>query len=74
LASMTKLTDIVLYGNALTGLVPPLPFTQYKSQYGCYLNANPGQCTEPKCNHFKCPLPAGSEQCKEYGSAGVHCK
>jgi hypothetical protein len=65
LASLTQLTDLTLRDNALTGLVPPLPFKQYSMV--CDLDY-PG-CTEPKCNHFKCPLPAGSEQC---GSA--HCK
>jgi hypothetical protein len=65
--------------NYLTGVVPPLPFKQYG--FGCVLNAvaepsPPAEpCTEPQCNHFKCPLPAGSEQCTyESGGAGVHCK
>jgi hypothetical protein len=73
LASMTKLTKIRLDENALTGLVPPLPFKQYGVD--CGLN-DPGSCKEPNCNHFKCPLPAGSEQCKFNGSGavGVHCK
>ena len=66
LASLTQLTYIDLSDNALTGLVPPLPFKQY-SNY-CYLDA-PDHCVEPNCNHFKCPLPAGHLQCKT-----VHCK
>ena len=78
LASLTQLTYLGLAGNALTGLVPPLPFKQYKDQYGdgdCFLD-NPDYCTEPNCNHFKCPLPAGSEQCKDYYGRmhSVQCK
>jgi hypothetical protein len=69
LASL-RLDYLRLDNNALTGLVPPLPFKQYS--VGCYLD-NPG-CTEPNCNHFKCHLPAGNEQCKWHGGAGVHCK
>jgi Leucine-rich repeat (LRR) protein len=68
LGSITYLHNIKLSGNALTGLVPPLPFKQYDSTKigeGCQLD-EPGACTEPNCNHFKCPLPAGSEQCKYY--------
>jgi hypothetical protein len=72
LASLTRLAILILDHNALTGLVPPLPFKQYSGgQYsvGCVLD-NPGGS-----NHFKCPLPAGSEQCKILGGgAGVHCK
>jgi hypothetical protein len=69
LASLTKLATLYLDENALTGLVPPLPFKQFE----CVLDY-PDDCTEPNCNHFKCPLPAGSEQCKAGGDAGVHCK
>jgi hypothetical protein len=65
LASLTQLIGLGLNDNALTGLVPPLPFKQYSG--GCALDL-PDDCTEPNCNHFKCPLPAGSEQCS------VHCK
>jgi hypothetical protein len=57
----------------LTGLVPPLPFKQYDNG-GCWLDNQP--CYTPNCNHFKCPLPAGSEQCT-YTTGhypGVHCK
>ena len=74
LGSLTRLTGLDLSENALTGVVPPLPFKQYN--YECKLD-DPGQygCTEPNCNHFTCPLPAGSEQCKwNLGTAGVHCK
>jgi hypothetical protein len=57
--------------NSLTGLVPPLPFKQYSN--GCGLD-DPDGCGAT-CNHFKCPLPAGSEQCKYPGGRpGVHCK
>jgi Leucine-rich repeat (LRR) protein len=74
LASLTKLTYLRLCGNALTGLVPPLPFKQYSG--GCLLD-DPDHCKHqdpPSCNHFKCPLPAGSEQCKWINLAGVHCE
>jgi hypothetical protein len=71
LASLTELTFLVLGDNALTGLVPPLPFKQYGDECGLDY---PGLCTEPNCNHFKCPLPAGSEQCNYGSSVGVHCK
>jgi hypothetical protein len=72
LASLTRLTSLQLNENALTGLVPPLPFKQYSG--GCSLD-DP-DCAGPidNCNHFKCPLPAGSEQCKWGGTASVHCK
>jgi hypothetical protein len=78
LASLTQLTYLDLHDNALTGLVPPLPFKQYGGIGSCTPDIpgdgiccldSPGQCTEPNCNHFKCPLPAGSEQCDS-----VHCK
>jgi hypothetical protein len=76
LRSLTKLTSIYLAENSLTGLVPSLPFKQYynNSNNNCYLD-DAVDCTEPNCNHFKCPLPAGSEQCKDGpgGTAGVHC-
>jgi hypothetical protein len=71
LAKLSKLTVLALYDNRLTGLLPPLPFAQYTGGdpgYGCHLDAP--SCTEPNCNHFKCPLPAGSKQC----NGGVHCK
>jgi hypothetical protein len=72
LASLTLLTELRLNNNALTGLVPPLPFKQYNGDGGCFLDTawDPGFCTGPNCNHFKCPLPAGSEQC----NGGVDCK
>jgi hypothetical protein len=74
LASLTELSSISLSKNALTGLVPPLPFKQYSGGH-CALD-DPGYCTEPNCNHFKCPLPAGSEQCKDYYGRmhSVQCK
>jgi hypothetical protein len=60
------LTDLELNSNKLTGIVPPLPFAQYSD--GCYLDS-PDYCTEPECNHFKCPLPPNSDKC-----FSVHCK
>jgi hypothetical protein len=55
---LTELSFIQLFspslrGNSLTGLVPPLPFKQIKAGGG---DCNIGY-------DFKCPLPAGSEQC-----------
>jgi hypothetical protein len=76
LASLSKVTGIQLFENALTGLVPPLPFKQYNGWCELDAGAFPASdgCKEPNCNHFKCPLPAGSEQCKDInGDAGVHC-
>jgi Leucine-rich repeat (LRR) protein len=78
LGQLPKLDWINLHTNRLTGLVPPLPFAQYtdpKYGGGCALDW-PSYCiNEPNCNHFKCPLPAGSEQCKAHaGDPGVHCK
>jgi hypothetical protein len=77
LAKLSKMTTLTLNNNRLTGLVPSLPFAQYTDRYGgeCVLD-NPTGCTEPNCNHFKCPLPAGSEQCKDasVSGPGVHCK
>jgi hypothetical protein len=75
------LNEISLHTNKLTGLVPPLPFAQYTDpKHGglCFLDF-PAYCiNEPNCNHFKCPLPAGSEQCKRTSlgetGPGVHCK
>jgi hypothetical protein len=70
LASLAKLTRLCLYFNFLTGLVPPLPFKQYSND--CVLD-QPNSCAIMKtCNHFKCPLPVGSDQCKTGG--GVRCK
>jgi hypothetical protein len=72
LAWLTQLTDLDLRYNDLTGLVPPLPFKQYS--YGCWID-EPDDCAlYGNCNRFKCPLPAGSEQCKSPVGAGVHCK
>jgi hypothetical protein len=72
LASLTLLKQLDLRCNALTGLVPPLPFKQYSGDGsgGCGLDAPESGGS----NHFKCPLPAGNEQCKIGGSAGVHCQ
>jgi hypothetical protein len=79
LAKLSKMTQLVLTYNRLTGLVPSLPFAQYADAGGglCLLEDPPEGsfgCTEPNCNHFKCPLPAGSEQCKYGSDPGVHCK
>jgi hypothetical protein len=78
LAQLSMMTELVLSSNQLTGLVPPLPFAQYTGgQYGCVLD-EPAYCQggpSGDCNHFKCPLPAGSEQCRNGAeSVGVHCK
>jgi hypothetical protein len=78
LAKLSEMTELDLSENSLTGLVPSLPFAQYtRGHVGCHLDypSDQGGCTEPDCNHFKCPLPAGSEQCK-WGrtTPGVHCK
>jgi Leucine-rich repeat (LRR) protein len=70
LAELKSLTYLYLYGNKLTGIVPPLPFEQYNGS--CALD-RPGYCTEPDCNHFKCPLPTNSDQCKDPPWGGVHC-
>jgi Leucine-rich repeat (LRR) protein len=76
LANLSKLTQLYLYGNQLKGLLPPLPFAQYTDNGygdGCFLD-DPSDCTEPNCNHFKCPLPAGHKRCKYNAYHGVHCK
>jgi hypothetical protein len=73
LAALTRLDTLDLSLNALTGFVPPLPFKQYSN--GCALNDS--GCTEDgdhDCNHFRCPLPAGSKQCNWGGDAGIQCK
>jgi hypothetical protein len=80
LASMKDLVYLFISFNKLTGKVPSLPFAQYTT--GCvlddpanrYLNRSIG-CNEPNCNHFTCPLPTGSANCKKPDQgAGVHCK
>jgi hypothetical protein len=81
LAKLSEMNELRIDHNRLTGQVPSLPFAQYTNTSDgrgeCALGESKG-CTKPNCNHFKCPLPAGSEQCK-YGSGsstihGVHCK
>jgi hypothetical protein len=69
LAQLSSVTGLWLCGNRLTGIVPPLPFGQYTSVCGLDHPDQPW----PDHNHFKCPLPAGSEQCKRFGAQGVHC-
>jgi hypothetical protein len=73
LAGLTKLRMLSLWGNLLQGPVPALPFAQY--DVDCFLD-NPGDCKGGgTCNHFACPLPAGSSLCIVKGSGiGVHCK
>jgi hypothetical protein len=79
LAILSKLCVLVVQHNRLTGKVPALPFSHYN---GCGIYKvpvcrldEPGKCTEPHCNHFSCPLPVGSDMCKNPGgAAGVHCK
>jgi hypothetical protein len=70
LVNLKHLTDLDLSHNLLTGVVPPLPFAQYKDDNGgtCSLSRIPAG--EPETNHFKCPLPAGSAQCKFSGLSG----
>jgi hypothetical protein len=72
IAQMTAMTTLFLDVNKLSGEVPPLPFAQYTGN--CQLDA-PHDCTEPRCNHFSCPLPPNSDKCKgPLGNhAGVHC-
>jgi hypothetical protein len=66
LGSLTELIDIRLGCNSLTGQVPPLPFKQYI--HDCGLGSDRcGGGKKIQHNHFKCPLPAGSEHC------GIHC-
>jgi hypothetical protein len=75
LAELAHLKQLWLPHNKLTGTVPSLPFAQYTSD--CHLNDLGGS------NKFRCPLPAGSDQCK-YSNipisdqvaariVGVHC-
>jgi hypothetical protein len=70
LAKLPLLNELYLHSNLLTGLVPPLPFAQYVV---CYLVQGNGSkpCViipgVQNCNHFKCPLPYGKENCY------VHC-
>jgi hypothetical protein len=76
LANLNKLTLLWLQANKLTGLVPPLPFAQYTGDQnqGCSLDEPGSDCREEgQCNHFICPLPANSNDCKVLGDAGVHC-
>jgi hypothetical protein len=75
LASLKELKLLYLYENKLTGLLPPLSFSQHTED--CVLDLY--ACVEPHCNHFKCPLPPGSDECQweQPGfppQAGVHCK
>jgi hypothetical protein len=47
------LSALRLDGNALSGSLPPLPFSKYTGY--CALNAN----------QFECPLPGGARECKQ---------
>ena len=74
-----------LQHNRLTGAVPALKHWGDGTGMGqCSLDAvgSPprgqgppitGACTEPNCNKFACPLPAGSERCVWGSAVGVHC-
>ena len=76
LVNLTKLWDLEFQHNQLTGLVPVLI---WPTKVQCSLDSvgwsprgpsappTTGPCTEPNCNKFTCPLPAGSDQC------AVHC-
>jgi len=66
LGNMGTLTELVLYGNTLTGVIPPMPFSQYTRcclQDPLVLNSN----------SFTCPLPAGSDACKYCGNSAITC-
>jgi hypothetical protein len=56
LGQLSELTELRLYQNMLTGLVPPPPFAS--TTQTCHVTFD--GCTEPQCNHFKAPPPAGS--------------
>jgi serine/threonine protein kinase/Leucine-rich repeat (LRR) protein len=75
MSDVKGLVSFDLIHNKLSGAVPPLPFEQYTDD--CHLDAPDGDafpCVEPNCNHFSCPLPSNSAQCKiKNGAAGVHC-
>jgi hypothetical protein len=77
LTSLKELTLLNLFENKLTGLVPPLSVSS--DTYSCALDM-PDQCRQPYCNHFKCPLPPGSEECvwrstvQGANHTGVHCE
>jgi hypothetical protein len=75
LANLKNLTTLWLRANKLTGLVPPLPFAQYNADsQGCAIDAPGDLCREcGQCNHFICPLPANSNDCKSLSDAGVRC-
>ena len=47
------LTALRLDGNRLSGVVPPLPFAEYRSY--CDMSGNA----------FDCPLPSGADMCKD---------
>ena len=51
--NLKKLQTFGVFRNQLTGLVPELPFAQYT-----------GICAIGPGNHFKCPLPSGSDKCQ----------
>jgi hypothetical protein len=69
---LTNLNEVFLAQNRLTGLVPPLPFSQYNGSTngGCGFDA-PDECGRGSgCNHFRCPLPHGAKSYPCY----IHCK
>jgi hypothetical protein len=74
IVDFTKLEDLRLAKNRLTGKVPTLPSSVMTNpdQDVCILtdcyDQTTGQkmsdsCTEPDCNHFACPLPSWSDKC-----------
>ena len=57
-SDLARLGYINFHANELSGLLPALPFSQYSG--GCYFSTY-GQ---GNTNHFQCPLPPDSDQCK----------
>jgi Leucine-rich repeat (LRR) protein len=62
LVSLKKLQSIEFDNNRLTGLVPPLPFDQYKF---CALDSIGGWLHHT--NRYACPLPPNASMCSERG-------
>ena len=71
LGQLSQLGALYLSWNRLTGPVPALPFGNYTGG-NCGLDDS-AHCREPRCNHFACPLPENSSDCKYFDSPGVHC-
>jgi Leucine-rich repeat (LRR) protein len=82
LAKLSFLSNIILYGNKLTGKLPALPFDQYTKRGKldiapwCHLDCKSdpkGQCTDESGvpagdNDFACPLPSGAANKCKYGN------